>query len=203
MEDLDLEKLLHAYRQGDLESLGLIVDRTRKPLFRFIYGMVGDVHAAEDVFQDVWLRAVRGLHTYKSDRLLSWLYRIARNRVIDLSRKRKPDASLQQPVGGHGRGDADGVGLEAFVASNKAGPDRGLGDRELGERIRAAVATLPRKQKEVFLMRTEAELPFKEIADIQGVSINTALARMQYALRRLREQLAEDHHNLPKPGRTP
>ena len=192
MEEPDLELLLHNYRRGDHASLGRIVDQTRKPLYGFILGMVRDPHAADDVFQDVWLRAVRGLHRYQSDKLLSWLFRIARNRVIDLSRKRKPDLSMQQPLGG----GPEAVTLETFVASRAPGPDRNTGNRELARRIRAAVDELPPDQKEVFLMRTEADLPFKEIASLQGVSINTALARMQYALRRLRETLAEDHATL-------
>lgn len=195
MEEPDLESLLQAYRRGDLESLGRIVDRTRAPLYRFILGMVRDPHLADDVFQDVWLRAVKGLHRYKSDRLLSWLFRIARNRVIDLSRKRKPGFSLQQPLGNPG----EPVTLETFVASPLHGPDRNTRNRELGERIRLAVDTLPPEQREVFLLRTESDVPFKEIARIQKVSINTALARMHYALRRLRELLADE---MPTPSMT-
>ena len=194
MEDPDLENLLEAWRGGDLHALGKIVEHTRKPLFGYIYGMVHDVHAAEDVFQDVWLRALRKLHRFQSDKLRAWLFRIARNRVIDLTRKRKPDASLEQPVGGGAREPAT---LSSFIASELPGPDRNTGNAELGERIRAAVAVLPPEQREVFLLRMESGLPFKEIATLQKTSINTALARMQYALRKLRETLAADHAELP------
>jgi len=194
MEEPDLEALLQSYRQGDEASLGRIVERTRRPLHRYILGMVGNPHLAEDVFQDVWLRAVRNLHRYHNRHLQAWLFRIARNRVIDITRKKKEDFSIQQPLGS----GEEPVTLETFLASSDIGPSRLADDRELGQRIRAAVALLPPEQREVFVLRMESGLPFKEIADLQEVSINTALGRMQYALRRLRETLAEDgrHHAL-------
>ncbi len=198
MEKTDLEDLLAQYRRGDTNALERIVDQTRRPLYRFILGMVRDPHQADDVFQDVWLRAVRGLHRYHSQNLISWLFRIAKNRVIDLSRKREADVSLQQPVG-----SADGTGtLEQFVSTDDPGPRRSTGNRELAERIRDAVDSLPDEQREVYLLRTEADLPFKSIALHQEVSINTALARMQYALRKLREDLADDYEHLQTLSRT-
>jgi RNA polymerase sigma-70 factor (ECF subfamily) len=161
--------------------------------------MVRDPHAAEDVFQDTWFRAVRGLHRYRQDRLLSWLFRIARNRVIDLTRKHKPDLSLQQPLG-H---DADAATLETFLPAKGPSPAADSGNHELAVRIRDAVDALPEDQREVFLLRTEADMPFKDIAVLQDVSINTALARMQYALRRLREALADDYDQLNHLSRSP
>lgn len=193
MEETHLESLLQQYRDGDLNALGRIVDQTRAPLYRFIYGLVRDPHVAEDVFQDVWIRAVKGLHRYQSDRLLAWLFRIARNRVIDLSRKRKPEYSLQQPVSSQ---NADTATLETFIAHPDQGPEQESQNRELAIRIRDAVDQLPLEQREVYLMRTEADLAFKEIALAQNVSINTALARMHYALRSLRELLADDYDDL-------
>jgi len=198
-EEPSLEDDLHTWRRGDPEALARIIERTRKPLYRFILGMVGDPHTADDVFQDVWLRAVKGLHRYKSHKLLSWLFRIARNRVIDLSRKRKPDLSLQHPLGS---GDNDAT-LETFLPDKARTPAHEAGDRELGIRIRAALATLPPEQREVFALRMEAGVPFKTIAEIQRVSINTALGRMHYALKHLRETLAEDYQNILLPGRRP
>jgi RNA polymerase sigma-70 factor (ECF subfamily) len=199
MEDQPLENLLQQYRNGDIDALGRIVDQTRRPLYRFIYGMVRDPHQAEDIFQDVWIRAIKGLHRYQSDRLLSWLFRIARNRVIDVSRKRKPDASLQQPVG-----DRDSGGtLETVLPNLDPGPERQTSNQELALRIHEAVNALPLEQREVYLMRTEADMPFKVIAGIQNVSINTALARMHYALKSLRESLAEDYQSLLSLSRTP
>ncbi|MEX2607706.1 MAG: sigma-70 family RNA polymerase sigma factor [Kiritimatiellia bacterium] len=204
MEDQPLEHLLEQYRKGDVEALGHIVDQTRRPLYGFIYGMVRDPHQAEDLFQDVWIRAIKGLHRYQSDRLLSWLFRIARNRVIDLSRKRKPDASLQQPIGGNGIGGTGSPDtLESVLPNLDQGPERRTSNRELALRIQHAVHSLPLEQREVYLMRTEADMSFKQIAGIQNVSINTSLARMQYALKYLREALADDYHSLNSLSRNP
>jgi RNA polymerase sigma-70 factor (ECF subfamily) len=192
MEEPTLDDLLQQYRQGRPEALDQIVERTRVPLYRFILGLVRNPHVAEDVFQDVWLRAVKGLHRYQRDRLLAWLFRIARNRVIDLSRKRKPDLSLQQPVG---RGQ-NTTSLEEVIADTSPGGDRNTCNRELAQRILEAVDRLPPEQREVYLMRTEADMSFKEIALSQQVSINTSLARMQYALKHLRTELADDYDTL-------
>lgn len=199
MEDQPLEHLLEQYRKGDIEALGRIVDQTRRPLYGFIYGMVRDSHQAEDLFQDVWIRAIKGLHRYESDRLLSWLFRIARNRVIDISRKRKPDASLQQPIGG----TESAATLETVLPNLDQGPERRTCNRELAERIQQAVHSLPLEQREVYLMRIEADMTFKQIAAIQNVSINTSLARMQYALKHLRDALADDYQSLLSLPRTP
>lgn len=199
MEDQPLEHLLEQYRKGDIEALGRLVDQTRRPLYGFIYGMVRDPHQAEDLFQDVWIRAIKGLHRYQSDRLLSWLFRIARNRVIDISRKRKPDASLQQPIGTAETSNT----LESVLPNLDQGPERQTSNRELALRIQQAVHSLPLEQREVYLMRTEADMPFKQIAAIQNVSINTSLARMHYAIKYLREALAGDYHSLNSLSRTP
>lgn len=192
MEDLTLDDLLDQYRQGNPDALAEVVERTRTPLYRYIMGLVQDPHLADDVFQDVWIRALKGLHRYQRDRLLAWLFRIARNRVFDLSRKRKPDVSLQQPVGGPETGGT----LEDLVSGTEFSADRNVGNQELAQRILQAVDQLPPEQREVYLMRTEADMPFKDIAACQQVSINTALARMQYALKHLREALADDYQLL-------
>lgn len=199
MENQPLENLLEQYRKGDIEALGRLVDETRRPLYGFIVGMVRDPHQAEDLFQDVWIRAIKGLHRYQSDRLLSWLFRIARNRIIDISRKRKPDASLQQPIGGTDSSNT----LESVLPNFDQGPERHTSNRELALRIQQAVHALPLEQREVYLMRTEADMPFKQIAGIQNVSINTSLARMQYAIKHLREALADDYASLNSLSRTP
>jgi RNA polymerase sigma-70 factor (ECF subfamily) len=95
--------------------------------------------------------------------------------------------------------DADSAGGQPHVQripSEGRDPRAHAADGELSERIRAAVDTLPPEQKEVFVMRVETELPFKEIAVLQGVSINTALARMQYALSKLRPLLEADYREV-------
>ena len=181
---------LAEYRQGRVEALGRLVDHFRRPLYAFISRMM-DGHAdADEVFQETWLRAIKNLDRFDDEKLLSWLFRIAHNLVIDRSRRAKPTASLDAPV----REDDDALGQRLAAAGLT--PSAEAGGRDLGVRIADAVARLPAEQRAVFLLRMEGDVPFKEIAKLQKVSINTALARMQYALAKLREELRDDYRSL-------
>lgn len=177
------------YRQGEVEALGEMVEHYRRPLFGFIWRMTEGRDEAEEIFQEVWIRAIRHIPTFRQKRFLSWLFRIAHNLIIDRARKKKPDASLQ---------DVDGTErcLEDSVAGKELDPARSAGYGEMKTKIDEAVARLPDEQKTVFLMRMEGDVPFKDIARIQGTSINTALARMHYALQKLRNELTEEYATL-------
>lgn len=181
---------LAEYRQGRVEALGLLVDHFRRPLFSFIAKMMQGHADADEVFQDVWVRAITNLHRYRDDRFLSWLFRIAHNLVIDRARRGKRLVELDRPHGD------DRATLQNRLAAPAPDPADAADAKDLGRRIAEAVRRLPEDQRAVFLMRTEGDLPFKEIAKIQGVSINTALARMQYALRKLREELHDEYRAL-------
>ncbi len=176
--------LLERYRSGDCAALDALIERYRRPLYGFILNMTDRPGDADDIFQDVWLRALRSMDGYQERGFMSWLVRIARNLMIDRFRKRRPEVSFEQE-------NDRGGSLEHAVPDPGPGPGDEFAAGEVALCIRNAVENLPVEQKEVFLMRVEAELPFKEIAVIQGVSISTALARMQYALAKLRSKLAE------------
>lgn len=178
---------LEQYRQGDVQALGLLVEHYRRPLFGFILRMTEGRGDPEEVFQEVWFRAIRNLGKYKPKSFLSWLFRIAHNLIIDRARSAKPLQSLQEA-------GEDETPLEDRLAGSGHDPARQAGSSDLGRRIARAVDRLPEEQRAVFLMRTEGDLPFKEIAKIQGTSINTALARMQYALAKLREELKDEYN---------
>ncbi len=181
---------LAEYRQGHVEALGQLVDHFRRPLYAFIFRMTGGHADAEEVFQEVWLRAIRNLDRFDDEKLLSWLFRIAHNLVIDRLRRPRPAVSLDAPVR-----EADEPMTQKLAAAGRTPADE-TDDRELGARIAGAVAKLPPEQREVFLLRMEGDVPFREIARVQEVSINTALARMQYALNKLREELRDDYRSL-------
>jgi RNA polymerase sigma-70 factor (ECF subfamily) len=183
---------LAAYRGGDVEALARLVDHFRRPLFGFILRMTEGRDDADEVFQEVWFRAIKHLPGYRDQRFLSWLFRIAHNLIIDRARKARPVTEL--PRDREGGGDP----FEDRVADRRIGPAREAAGKDLGRRISRAVARLPDEQRAVFTMRTEGDLPFKDIARIQGVSINTALARMHYALAKLKQELAEDYEALIK-----
>ena len=181
------------YRSGDSGALGALVEHTRRPLFSFILRMMPRGADAEDIFQEVWFKAIRSLDQFKEGSFHSWLFRITHNLLIDRSRRKRPETSLQEERG-------EDATLEDLLADPAPTPVDRAGDQDLGVRIRAAVEKLPPEQREVFLLRTEGDVPFKDIAVIQGVSINTALGRMQYAMHRLRSLLETEYADLDRRG---
>ena len=192
MDETDAQ-LLGQYRDGDVAALEQLVAKYQRPLFGYIVQITGGRDDPDDVFQEVWLRAIRKEGTYRHGNFLGWLIRIAHNMVIDRGRRRKADWSLNEE-------DESGRPLETLIASSETGPLSRIADAQVGRRIAEAVATLPVEQRGVFLMRTQMGLPFKEIARVQRVSINTALARMQYALKKLRTLLKEDYDSVCGPA---
>lgn len=185
------KKWLDLYRDGHVEALGELVEHCRRPLFAFILRMTEGREDAEEIFQEVWYRALRRIDRYQDQNFLSWMFRITHNLIIDRARKKKPDFSLQE-------GDETHTRLEEKLEAPGLKPPEETHGHELGRKIAAAVSQLPVEQREVFLMRTEGDLPFKDIAAIQECSINTALARMQYALSKLRTELVDDYDALQR-----
>lgn len=193
MEREDVQ-LLAAYRAGDTESLGELVEKYKRPLFGFILRFSEGREDADEVFQEVWVRAIKNMNRYRQKNLLSWLFRIAHNLMIDRIRRNKSVVSLDTSA------SEDGISLGEQLATTLLGPDSETGGRDLGVRIEAAAAQLPPEQREVFWLRMQADLSFKEIAKIQKCSINTALARMQYAVSKLRKELAVEYRELQEAG---
>jgi RNA polymerase sigma-70 factor (ECF subfamily) len=179
-------ELVERFRQGDVDSLQALVARHRNSLFGYIHSMAAENTDSEDTFQEVWFRVLKQLQSYRHDNFPGWLMRIAHNVVIDQARKTKPYVHLTDA--------AEDGGIRASVIPDTAPtPADHAHASDLTRRIAQAVATLPPEQKSVFLMRTESALPFKEIARIHDISINTALGRMQFALRRLQTALRSDY----------
>lgn len=192
MEPSDAE-LVGLYKNGDQQALERLVLKYRRMLFGFILGMLNRQEDAEELYQEVWFKVIRNLNRYQDRNFFGWLVQIARNGAVDRLRRRRPDLSLDVET-------EEGGSLGATIAGTQLDPAAQLAARDLGRRIAAAVAELPQEQREVFLMRTSLELPFKEIARLQKVSINTALARMQYALGKLRGILKREYGELGRSG---
>jgi len=172
---------IRQFLQGDADALCALVERYRRPLFSFILHQINGKDDPDEIFQEVWIKAIRALPRYQHrQRFSSWLFKIAHRTIIDRSRKARPFLASFEDM-------ADTLDQPTTADHNT--PTRELADRELGHAIAAAVATLPDEQREVFLLRMESNLSFKEIAQIQRTSINTALARMAYALDKLRQRL--------------
>ena len=182
------EELLEQYVAGRNDSLAELVERYRRPLYSFILRMVSTPSDADEVFQDVWVRVIRKAVDYRRDRFRGWVFRIAHNLLIDRARGRKRHASLDEATG-----EESDLTLADRIAAPGLAPDVAVEGRDLGIRIRAALEALPPEQREVFILRTEGDVSFKEIARLQRVSINTALARMQYALEKMRVSLRTEY----------
>ncbi len=188
------QEWIDAWRNGRIEGLERLVDAYRRPLFAFILRMTEGRDDAEEIFQETWFRVIQHRTSYRDRRFKSWLFRIARNLVIDRARKRK---FVVEPSD-HAEGTEP---LEHRLPDPKPDPARQVGGRELGHQIRQEVARLPDAQREVYLLRMEAGLSFKEIAKLQQTSVNTALGRMHNAIGKLREALRGEYELRLRPPR--
>jgi RNA polymerase sigma-70 factor (ECF subfamily) len=188
MEQSD-QSLLNMYLDGQVDALEQLVEKHKGPLFGYIFNMVRSQHEADEVFQEVWFKVIKKAASYKNKNFRGWLMRIAHNIVIDRYRKKKPSVSLDDDRD-------DSRPLLDSVSANVESPAAETANSEVAAMIEEGVRNLPQNQKEVFVMRMKAGLTFREIAKIQKVTINTALARMQYALAKLRPGLIEVYHEL-------
>lgn len=184
-------RLMQAYKKGDAEAFGKLLARHKKPVYNFCLRMLGERAAAEDAMQEVFLRIVRAAKEWESHaKFTTWLYTIARNHCIDALRKAnyRKTASLDQPLKAD---DEQGATLGDRVGDDESvTPDRGADSARLREKLAKALRSLSDEQREVFVMREYAGMPFKDIADVVGVPENTVKSRMRYALEHLRAQLA-------------
>jgi RNA polymerase sigma-70 factor (ECF subfamily) len=179
------ERLMLRFQAGDAGAFESLVRRHRGPVFNFLVRLMGDRPRAEDLLQDAWLKVVDAAPRWeRRARFTTWLYTIARNLALDERRKsvHRKSESLEA-IGADGRSLADGLPGEGPA------PDRGAEDALLRPRLEAALAALPEEQREVFLLREYAGLPFQEIGRVTGVSENTVKSRMRYSLEALRRQL--------------
>ena len=162
------------------------VRREQNRLRSFIRIRVGDIDDAEDILQDVLCELVEATRLMKPiEHASAWLFRVARNRITDLFRKRKPVVSLDAPTVA-----AEGALLfEDLLPSTDAGPEAAYARRVLLEELDAALDDLPDDQRDVFVAHELEGRSFKDLAAESGLSVNTLLARKHYAVLRLRRRL--------------
>ncbi|HEY1695581.1 MAG TPA: RNA polymerase sigma factor [Polyangiaceae bacterium] len=185
------EALMIRFQSGDRSAFTLLVRRHQGPLFNFAFRHLRSQPGAEEVVQDAFVRVVQNAADFKHEaRFSTWLYTITRNLCIDQIRKRalRKHPSLDEP---RRADEGEGPTLGEQTADSKANVERSAVAGEIREKVQAAVDELPEDQREVFLMREVANLPFKEIAEIVGVPENTVKSRMRYALERLQAALSE------------
>jgi RNA polymerase sigma factor (sigma-70 family) len=173
------------------------IDRERGRLRNFIRRRVPDREDAEDILQDVFYELVEAYRLMKPvEQATAWLFRVARNRIIDLFRRKKREALRNEPA--VVTEDGETLQLDDWLPSPDAGPDAAYARSVLLEELDAALDELPEEQREVFVAHELMGYSFKEIAAETGVSVNTLLSRKHYAVLYLRERLQSIHDEFTK-----
>lgn len=179
-------ELLNLYLQGNKSAISTLIEKYNRRVRDYIRMMVGDADVTADIAQETFIKAVRvideGRYT-DSGKFLSWILRIAHNKALDYFRAQKNNNFVSESSAGYN------------VLGTMRYADKSVEDSMISEQIsadvRALVELLPEEQREVVKLRYYSDLSFKEIAEQTGVSINTALGRMRYALINLRRMIQE------------
>ena len=196
LQELPDQTLVKQYVAGDSKSFEVLIERHKNRLFSYIYYTVKDRHKAEDIFQETCIKAITTIlngRYSESGRFLPWVTRIAHNLIIDYFRQEK---------------QLNVCSTDNFtfpILNSPQYSEHTIEDKMIREQIYADVRNLvdylPDEQKEVILLRHYGDLSFKEIAEYTGVSINTALGRMRYALINLRRLIKENDIQMTVSGK--
>ncbi len=173
------------------------IEREQPRLRNFIRRRVSDPGDAEDILQEVFYELVEAYRMMKPiEQVGAWLFRVARNRIIDLFRKKKPDAFISDPIAIAEDGEA--LRLEDLLPSADAGPEAAYARSVLVEELDDALRELPEEQREVFIAHEIEGRSFKELVTETGLNVNTLRARKRYAVLHLRERLQAIHDEFTK-----
>lgn len=189
MENLNLmtdEELAIMYVDGDNKAFDLLLSRNQEKLFTYILFVVRDREMANDMFQETFFKVVSRLQQGKyiaNGKFSAWLMRIAHNVIMDWYRQQRAQNIVDAPK----ENDLSNVG-STLLESSREGE---LVNNQVMEDVRRMMSRLPASQREVVFMRFYQQMSFKEIAEATGVSINTALGRMRYAILNLRRMTRE------------
>jgi RNA polymerase sigma factor (sigma-70 family) len=178
------------------QRISEVVKREQSRLRNFIRRRVPDPRDAEDILQDVFYELVEANRLLMPiDHVTGWLFRVARNRITDLFRKKKPE-----PFGDAAFEDEDGdlLQIEDLLPSPDAGPEALYVRNVLLDELESAVGELPEEQREVFVAHEFEGRSFKQMAAAAGVSVNTLLSRKRYAVLHLRERLQSVYDEFTK-----
>jgi RNA polymerase sigma-70 factor (ECF subfamily) len=185
---IDDSVLVRDYISGDEKALEILINRHNQRISSFIYSKVTDRDVTEDIFQDTFIKVIKTLKkgTYSEEgKFLPWVMRIAHNLIIDHFRKNKRMPMFE---------GNDDFNIFSVIGDDKLNVERQLIKDQIDTDLRMLIEELPEDQKEVLLMRIYQDMSFKEISENTGVSINTALGRMRYALINMRKII--NKHNI-------
>ncbi|MEJ6791391.1 MAG: sigma-70 family RNA polymerase sigma factor [Lacinutrix sp.] len=180
--------LVCSYINGDESSLEVLIKRHKQRIYSFIYSKVYDRDIAEDVFQDTFIKVIRTLKRGKYNeegKFLPWVMRIAHNLVIDHFRKNNRMPKFD---------NSGEFSIFSVLSDTSLNAEKALIKDQVESDVRRLIEELPSDQKEVLVMRMYQDMSFKEISERTGISINTALGRMRYALINMRKVI--EKHNI-------
>jgi RNA polymerase sigma factor (sigma-70 family) len=178
-------QLIHHYLGGNSAAFSTLVLRHKTKLYSSIYLLVKDKYLAEDMFQEVFIRVIDKMkngHYTEEGKFLPWIMRIAHNMCLDHFRKVKRSPVIR---------NSDEVDIFEMLNFSVPNAEDRLIANQSHDRVRKMLDMLPEDQREIIIMRHYADLTFKEIANLKGISINTALGRMRYGLINLRKVMVE------------
>jgi RNA polymerase sigma-70 factor (ECF subfamily) len=190
MADIQLPDalLVKNYVEGDENALTILINRHQSKIFGFIYSKISDRDISNDIFQDTFIKVIRTLKTksYNEEgKFLPWVMRIAHNLIIDHYRKNKKMPMFRE---------TEEFSIFSIMTDDSLTIENKIIREQVEIDLKKLIEELPADQKEVLVMRMYQDMSFKEISEITGVSINTALGRMRYALMNMRKVI--DKHQI-------
>jgi RNA polymerase sigma-70 factor (ECF subfamily) len=190
MADIQLPDalLVNKYVEGDENALSILINRHQSKIFGFIYSKISDRDISNDIFQDTFIKVIRTLKSksYNEEgKFLPWVMRIAHNLIIDHYRKNKKMPMFRE---------TEEFSIFSIMSDDSLTIENKIIRDQVEIDLRKLIEELPADQKEVLVMRMYQDMSFKEISEITGVSINTALGRMRYALMNMRKVI--DKHQI-------
>lgn len=172
------------------------IQRERRRLLEFIRRRIPQEEDPEDVLQDVFTELTESLRMERViDRVSGWVYRVARNKIADLFRKRRTESLEARYEKEYGDGE-EGLGLNDLLPDSSAGPEAQYARRVIMSELMLALDELPEEQRWVFVENEIEERSFRELAEESGVPLNTLLSRKRYAVLFLRERLRDLYEEL-------
>ena len=178
--------LIKGYIEGNEAFLEILIKRHQQRLYSFIYSKIKDKDLTEDIFQDTFIKVIKTLKkgNYNEEgKFLPWVMRISHNLVIDYFRKNNRMPKFK---------NTDDFNIFSVLRDNSLNAEKQLIQDQIYDDVRELVNGLPAEQKEVLIMRMYKDMSFKEISENTGVSINTALGRMRYALINMRKLIEKN-----------
>lgn len=188
MTKLTDDMLVTAYAEGSSQAFDILLKRHQSRIFSYIYSIVKNKDVADDIFQETFVKAIMTIRQGRyaeSGKFSNWLSRIAHNLIIDYYRQEKVENLVSTD-----NEDVDILNRKDLCEDNI---EDLMVDLQIREDVKRIIEALPENQKEVLIMRYYKDMSFKEIAEATGVSINTALGRMRYAILNMRRIAAQNN----------